>query len=68
MMLLQSIVPVSVCFQDEKEEDTYGEEYLVRNKANVPANRKRQRWWESQPGTDEKNVRQHPKYSLLNSE
>lgn len=52
------IVGVSVCFQDEK--DMCEEEDLVRNKANISANRKRQLWWEARRGTDEKNVRQQP--------
>lgn len=54
-------------FQDEKDGDVCEEEDLVRNKANISANRKRQLWWESRRGTDEKNVRQHPKYSHLKS-
>lgn len=56
-------VHMSVCFQDEKEEDVCEEEDLVRNKANISVNKKRQLWWESRRGTDEKNVRQHPKCS-----
>ncbi|CAG07119.1 unnamed protein product [Tetraodon nigroviridis] len=49
--------------KDEKDEDLCEEEDLVRN----TANKKRQLWWESRRDTDEKNVRQHPKCSLLKS-
>ncbi|XP_056911849.1 piezo-type mechanosensitive ion channel component 2 isoform X3 [Takifugu flavidus] len=41
---------------DEKEEDVCEEEDLVGNKATISANRKRQLWWESRRGTDEKNA------------
>lgn len=58
-------VCVFMCFQDEK--DMCEEEDLVGNKANISANRKRQLWWESRRGTDEKNVRQHPNDSPLKS-
>lgn len=52
-------------FQDEKEDDTCEEEDLVGNRTNNSANRKRQLWWESRQGTDEKNVRQVLKHTLL---
>lgn len=49
---------VSMFFQDDKDGDMCEEEDLVGNRSNNSANRKRQMWWESRQGTDEKNVRQ----------
>lgn len=45
-------------FQDDKDGDMCEEEEedLAENRANNSANRKRQMWWESRQGTDEKNV------------
>lgn len=44
-------------FQDDKDGDMCEEEDLAENRANNSANRKRQLWWYSRQGTDEKNVR-----------
>ncbi|XP_070830644.1 piezo-type mechanosensitive ion channel component 2 [Chaetodon trifascialis] len=41
---------------DEKDGDMCEEEDLVGNRTNNSANRKRQLWWESRQGTDEKNL------------
>ncbi|XP_061654308.1 piezo-type mechanosensitive ion channel component 2 [Phyllopteryx taeniolatus] len=41
---------------DDKEEDVCEEDELVGNGTNNSANRKRQMWWESRQGTDEKNL------------
>lgn len=49
----------SVFFQDNKDGDVCEEEEdLVGNRSSNSANRKRQLWWESRQGTDEKNVRE----------
>lgn len=46
-------------FQDDKDGDMCEEEDLDGNRTTYnSANRKRQLWWESRQGTDEKNVRQ----------
>lgn len=44
--------------QDDKDEDMCEEEKQSGNRLSNSANRKRQLWWESRQGTDEKNVRQ----------
>lgn len=44
-------------FQDDKDGDVCEEEDLAENRANNSANGKRQLWWKSRQGTDEKNVR-----------
>lgn len=50
---------LSLLFQDDKDGDMCEEDDLDGNTANNSnANRKRQLWWESRQGTDEKNVRQ----------
>ncbi|XP_038146759.1 piezo-type mechanosensitive ion channel component 2 [Cyprinodon tularosa] len=41
---------------DDKDEDMYEEEEQTGNGLNNFANRKRQLWWESRQGTDEKNL------------
>ncbi|XP_051943825.1 piezo-type mechanosensitive ion channel component 2 [Hippocampus zosterae] len=41
---------------DDEEEDACEEDELVGNGTNNSANRKRQMWWESRQGTDEKNL------------
>ncbi|XP_070774836.1 piezo-type mechanosensitive ion channel component 2 [Enoplosus armatus] len=41
---------------DDKEDDMCEEEDLDGNRTNNSANRKRQLWWESRQGTDEKNL------------
>lgn len=48
--------PLSVFLQDDKDGDACEEEELVGNGTNNSAERKRQLWWKSQQGTDEKNV------------
>ena len=49
---------LSLLFQGIKDDDMCEEEELVGNGTNNSANRKRQMWWESRQGTDEKNVRE----------
>uniref|UniRef100_A0A3Q3FEP5 Piezo type mechanosensitive ion channel component 2 n=1 Tax=Labrus bergylta TaxID=56723 RepID=A0A3Q3FEP5_9LABR len=54
---LQEPIDLLTVRTDDKDEDMCEEEDLDGNRTNNCANRKRQLWWESRQGTDEKNVR-----------
>lgn len=58
MLKIYIIQTVFLCFffQDNKDNDICEEEDLDGNRTSNSANRKRQMWWESRQGTDEKNV------------